>query len=97
LEKQPIPVVMTEGEPPLSSASRVCFAVHHPIQYNVKIRDIGYVYPDYMAHLLGYWNTYNRENDMDISMSYTSTALATPLLATPLDPCKPTISCNVRY
>lgn len=52
----PICIVMNEGERPLSVASRIYFGIHHPIQYNVKVKDIGYVSGDHMGRLLGNWS-----------------------------------------
>jgi hypothetical protein len=46
---------MSQHEPALSTASRIFFGIQHPIQYNVKVKDLGYVHPDYLATFLGYW------------------------------------------
>tara|TARA_R110002003_G_scaffold251_3_gene17779 strand:+ start:20504 stop:20707 length:204 start_codon:yes stop_codon:yes gene_type:complete len=46
---------MNEGERPLTQASRIYFGIHHPIQYNVKVKDLGYVLPDDTARFHGYW------------------------------------------
>lgn len=40
-------------------ASRIYFAIHHPIQYNVKAKDLGVVHQDWLATFLGYWNMEN--------------------------------------
>ncbi|EDU42931.1 conserved hypothetical protein [Pyrenophora tritici-repentis Pt-1C-BFP] len=40
LEKDPICIVSNDSEP-LSTASRIYFGIHHPIQYNVKVKDLG--------------------------------------------------------
>lgn len=58
LSKSAICIVMNEGEG-LVRASRIFFGIHHPIQYNVKVKDLGYVHPDYMPAFLGYWNQEN--------------------------------------
>jgi hypothetical protein len=52
---------MDAGERSLSAASRIYFAIHHPIQYNVKVKSIGYVHPDHLPMLLAYWNMENEE------------------------------------
>ena len=39
----------------LSTASRIFFGIQHPIQHNVKVKDLGYVHPDYLANFLSYW------------------------------------------
>jgi hypothetical protein len=56
LEKHPICIVMTEKERPMPEASRIRFGVYHPVQYNVKVKDLGYVHPDWVPTILGYWN-----------------------------------------
>ncbi|CAN9477946.1 unnamed protein product [Alternaria alternata] len=55
LQKGPIAIVMNADERPLSTASRIYFGIHHPIQYNVKVKDLGYVHSDWMATFSGYW------------------------------------------
>lgn len=55
ITKAPIPVVMTDATETLSRSSRIYFGIHHPIQYNVKVKDIGYVPPDYIPTLIGNW------------------------------------------
>ncbi|CAA9956770.1 hypothetical protein CFE70_000361 [Pyrenophora teres f. teres 0-1] len=54
LEKDPICIVSTDGGP-LSVASRIYFGIHHPIQYNVKVKDLGYVVPNDVPKLTQYW------------------------------------------
>ncbi|CAN9310315.1 unnamed protein product [Alternaria alternata] len=58
LTKSPIPIIMNSNDV-LSAASRIYFGIHHPIQYNVKVKDIGHVHPDWMATFLGYWKMEN--------------------------------------
>jgi hypothetical protein len=62
LRKSPICVVMNHGQTPLSAASRIYFGIHHPIHYNVKVKNLGYVHPDWLPSFLGYWN---QENGVD--------------------------------
>jgi hypothetical protein len=57
LEKDPICIVMAQGVSQLSVASRIFFGIHHPIQHNVKVKDIGQVHSAHLHNLLGYWNT----------------------------------------
>jgi hypothetical protein len=59
LQKTPIAVIMNTNERPLSIASRIYFGIHHPIQYNVKVKDLGYVHPESMATFSGYWKMEN--------------------------------------
>ncbi|KAF3008440.1 hypothetical protein E8E13_003070 [Curvularia kusanoi] len=55
ITKSPICVIMAEGVPLLSAASRIYFGIHHPIQYNVKVKDIGVVAPNDFPILTRYW------------------------------------------
>ncbi|CAN9449030.1 unnamed protein product [Alternaria alternata] len=57
LKKSPIRVVMTEYQHPLATACRVYFGIHHPIQYNVKVKDVGIVHGDDLPLLLSYWHS----------------------------------------
>lgn len=50
---------MNARVPPLSSALRIFFGIDHPIQYNVKVKDLGYVHPEYLINLIRYWNMEN--------------------------------------
>ncbi len=59
ITKASIGVVQTEGIPVLSRASRIYFGIHHPVQYNVRVKDMGYVVPDHIPTLIGNW----REED----------------------------------
>ncbi|OMP84065.1 hypothetical protein BK809_0001449, partial [Diplodia seriata] len=54
LQKAPIPIIPAEGSVTLNGASRVNFAIHHPIQHNVKVKDLGIVHPDYIPTLISY-------------------------------------------
>lgn len=70
LSKDPICIVMNQGQNPLSPASRIFFGIHHPIQYNVKVKDLGYVIPDHISNLLGYWSMENQDStnqDVDVT------------------------------
>lgn len=53
----------------LATASRIYFAIHHPIQYNVKVKSLGYVHPDYLPTFLGYWNQENGDSKQDIDVT----------------------------
>jgi hypothetical protein len=65
LAKASIPIVMNDDATPLVPASRIYFAIHHPIQYNVKVKSLGYVHPDYLPTFLGYWNQENTDSQQD--------------------------------
>jgi len=61
LKKFPIAIEMIENEKPLAIASRIYFGIHHPIQYNVKVKDLGCVHSDWMATFSGYWKMENTD------------------------------------
>lgn len=42
---------MSSGVPPLHKAARVYYGVHHPVQYNVNVKEIGYI-PGAETHIL---------------------------------------------
>ncbi|KAI4659355.1 uncharacterized protein J4E78_005782 [Alternaria triticimaculans] len=56
LAKHAICIVMNNGENPLVAASRIYFGVHHPVQYNVKVKDLGIVHQDWLPTFIGYWH-----------------------------------------
>lgn len=49
----PIPVVMNPGERPFDITSRLWFGISFPVQYNIKVKDLGYIPLDRMPTLLG--------------------------------------------
>jgi hypothetical protein len=55
LRKAAICIEDADGIPPLDRASRIYFGIHHPIQKNVKVKDLGRVKPSHVARLRGYW------------------------------------------
>lgn len=61
ITKAPIGVVMTDENSPLDIASRIYFGIHHPIQYNVKVKDIGFVHQEHMHILIGNWKEEDRK------------------------------------
>ena len=63
ITKRPIGVVMESGEPDLHIASRIYFGIHHPIQYNVRVKNIGRVREKDMPNLIGYWKEEDKRND----------------------------------
>jgi hypothetical protein len=46
---------MAENEKPLAVASRINFGIHHPIQYGVKVKDLGCVHPYWIARFTEHW------------------------------------------
>ncbi|KAF2794487.1 hypothetical protein K505DRAFT_242039, partial [Melanomma pulvis-pyrius CBS 109.77] len=56
----PICIENAENIQPLDPASRIYFGIHHPIQYNVKVQDVGDVHPRSISFLRGHWNKLNK-------------------------------------
>lgn len=52
LEKQPIPIVPAPDTPAFTAASRINFAIQHPVQHNVKVKDWGCVRQDFIPYLI---------------------------------------------
>jgi hypothetical protein len=74
LSKHPICIQTAPGERPMSMAARIYFGIHHPIQYNVKVKDVGQVLGDYLPTFLGYWA---QENGIETQQTAEITAEAT--------------------
>ncbi|KAF1941205.1 hypothetical protein EJ02DRAFT_444991 [Clathrospora elynae] len=60
MEKDPIQIEPTDDREQMKPASRVRLGKIHPIEWNVKVRDIGMVSPGDMSKLVRY---YREEND----------------------------------
>jgi hypothetical protein len=71
IEKASLSVVMPKYETPLNEASRIYYGIHHPIQYNVKVKEIGYVPRDQVPILIGQWK---EEDDKETEQSSEVTA-----------------------
>jgi hypothetical protein len=59
ITKTPLPVVMSESHTRLDKASRIYYGIHHPIQYNNKVKDVGYVPGECIPSLIGNWKAQN--------------------------------------
>ncbi|KAK8205237.1 hypothetical protein IWZ01DRAFT_486032 [Phyllosticta capitalensis] len=55
--KEPIAVVPANDAVSLTPASRINFSLAHPIQYNVKVKDLGRVSDEDMGNFCLYWQT----------------------------------------
>ena len=66
ITKASISVVSAEGTPVLSIASRIYFGIHHPIQYNVRVKDMGHVPQDLIPTLIGNWR---EEDDKELGQA----------------------------
>jgi hypothetical protein len=53
---------MADGAEDLQHSSRVYYGIHHPVQYNVKVKDIGQVLAHHIPALIGNWK---EEDDVD--------------------------------
>ncbi|KAF1998974.1 hypothetical protein P154DRAFT_535855 [Amniculicola lignicola CBS 123094] len=53
--KDPIKVIPASGIPSLRAESRIYYGIHHPIQYNVKVKDEGIVAQADIPNLIGSW------------------------------------------
>jgi hypothetical protein len=62
ITKPPIAVVMAAGVPVLDKASRIYYGIHHPVQHNVKVKEVGYVPETHLPNLVGNWR---EEDDKD--------------------------------
>jgi hypothetical protein len=62
ITKPSIAVRMAGDAPPLQTASRIYYGIIHPIQYNVKVKDLGQVPQDQVPYLIGNWRSED-END----------------------------------
>jgi hypothetical protein len=73
IKKPSIGVVMAKDVPELEPASRIYYGIQHPIQYNVKVKEIGYVPQIHVPTLIGNWK---EEDENDTSQSLVTTANA---------------------
>jgi hypothetical protein len=73
IKKPSIAVAMAQGEPILHVASRIYYGIHHPIQYNVKVKDIGQVLPNHLPALIGNWKA---EDDKETMQAFDVTETA---------------------
>lgn len=67
ITKAPIAVVMDESVPQLHVASRIFYGIHHPIQYNVKVKAIGYVpEKDVPILIINWMKEYGDDDDDEV-------------------------------
>ncbi|ORY18201.1 hypothetical protein BCR34DRAFT_554387 [Clohesyomyces aquaticus] len=59
MNKNSIEIIGVPGTSPLNQASRIYFGIQHPIQYNVRVKDLGQVIESHIPRLLGYWRLEN--------------------------------------
>lgn len=76
ITKASIAIVMAAGVANLHIASRIYYGFVHPIQYNVKVKDIGYVPKTHIPSLIGNWKA---EDDNDTAQAtYVTETAETP-------------------
>jgi hypothetical protein len=73
ITKASIGVVMAHSQTNLDVASRVYYGIHHPIQYNVKVKEIGQVVQSHLPTLIGNWK---EEDDAETQQENMVTAAA---------------------
>jgi hypothetical protein len=70
ITKASIAVVMANDVPELEPASRIYYGIQHPIQYNLKVKEIGYLPQAHVPTLIGNW----RAEDKNDTNQYYATA-----------------------
>jgi hypothetical protein len=63
--REPIEVVPTNGRETLDRASRLRFGKTFPIEWNVKVKDVGRIAPSHMSKLIQYWKEESMIPDLD--------------------------------
>lgn len=65
-------VVQDQASPPLVATSRLNFGIHHPIQYNVKVKDLGSVASAHIPLLRAYCGMQNQDTGVETTGMSTS-------------------------
>lgn len=68
IEKEPIEVVPSNATEIMEPASRIRFGKTFPVEWNVKVKDIGMVHRAHMSKLIRYWKEedfYDSEEEED--------------------------------
>jgi hypothetical protein len=73
ITKASIGVLMADGQTQLRAASRIYYGIHHPIEYNVKVKEIGQVIRSHLPTLVRNWK---EEDDKDTQQAETITSAA---------------------
>jgi hypothetical protein len=68
--KPPLCVYMSQNVPALHVASRIYYGIVHPIQYNVKVKDIGFLTKEHIPYLISGWKS-EEENGSGSNANYT--------------------------
>ncbi|KAH8722580.1 hypothetical protein GQ44DRAFT_711686 [Phaeosphaeriaceae sp. PMI808] len=75
MHKPPVSVVMSEAAASLNRASRIYYGISHPIQYNVKVKEIGYVHKSDVPFLIGNWKAEDNGDTEQSRVVTTSTEI----------------------
>lgn len=71
ITKPSIAVLMAEGVPSLHVASRIHYGITHPIQYNVKVKEIGHVPTVQIPWFISNWKVEkDGESDQDLEVAH---------------------------
>jgi hypothetical protein len=65
MTKDPIEIVPAEPNATMDPTSRLRFGKTFPVEWNVKVKDIGQVAPHHMAKLIEYWREERFSGDPD--------------------------------
>lgn len=55
MTKTPIQIIPADSSLTLDPTSRLRFSKMYPIEWNVKVKDIGRVHPEHLSPLIAYW------------------------------------------
>jgi hypothetical protein len=65
MTKPSVAVVMNPSLQPLNVASRIYYGITHPIQYNVKVKEIGYVLQAHVPSVISSWKIEENRQDVE--------------------------------
>ena len=63
MTNEPIAIEPADTTLIMHAASRLRFSKTYPIEWNVKVKDIGRVIPEDMSKLISYWKAQNGSDD----------------------------------
>jgi hypothetical protein len=65
MTKEPIEIIPSNPADHMDPASRLRFSKTFPVEWNVKVKDIGLVHPEHMSKLVRYWREEDTDEDGD--------------------------------
>jgi predicted secreted hydrolase len=64
MSKEPIMIEPAEEDATMNPASRIRFGMTYPIEWNVKVKNIGMVSREHISKLVKYWREeYDKDTD----------------------------------